>query len=325
MTRPFFTVVIPVYNRAAALAVALRSVLDQTFQDFEIVVVDDGSTDDPGKVVESLREPRILFLRQENAGGATARNTGIDAATGQFIAFLDSDDMFLPHHLQAMHDLLKGTSNTVGYARVLVDRGDGCMILKPNRGIRSDEHMATYLLCDRGFVPTITVVVPGEIAKRVKYKTGYRYGEDTNFAVGLYLAGCKFRMLEAAGALWKDQYDPGRQSAGRKGARLLPWIESLKDSIPPVAYHGCRGWIIAKGLAPTDKWQALKLYLTALGYRCYSPGLSVIIFLQIFLPDSAYRRVADNSIGWLKAGLHPHRAGKEPSAPAPLPSARGIG
>jgi hypothetical protein len=75
--------------------------------------------------------------------------------------------------------------------------------------------------------------------------------------------------------------------------------------------------VIAKGIAPTDKAKALALYLTALRQRCYSPGLAVIIFLQIFLPDRAYRLVADTGIGWLKAGLHPGRRdkGQKPAAP----------
>jgi hypothetical protein len=204
-----------------------------------------------------------------------------------------------------MHDLVDGTTDTVGYARIVVDRGDGRVILKPKRAIRPGEDMATYLLCDRGFVPTIGLVVENQIAKRVKYSVGYRYAEDTNFAINLFLAGCRFVMAEEPGAVWKDVHDPGRSSAGRKGVRLTQWIEELRPRIPDVAYHGCRGWVIAKGLAPTDKWKALKLYLTALCHRCYSPGLAVIVFLQIFLPDNAYRSVADTSIAWLKAGLRP--------------------
>src|ERR1700754_1943139 len=96
---PFFSVIIPAYNRASTLGRAIQSVLDQTCQDFEIVIVDDGSKDDPRTVAESFGDPRIRFIRQENEGGGVARNTAIDNATGRFIAPLDSDDIFLPHHL----------------------------------------------------------------------------------------------------------------------------------------------------------------------------------------------------------------------------------
>ena len=123
--QPFFSVVIPVYNRAHILGRALESVLAQSFGDFEVVVVDDGSTDNPSTVVDSLWDDRIRYLRQDNRGGGAARNLGIDAAHGRFVAFLDSDDEFLPGHLAALKALLDGTDNTAAYARIVVDRGNG--------------------------------------------------------------------------------------------------------------------------------------------------------------------------------------------------------
>jgi glycosyltransferase involved in cell wall biosynthesis len=299
---PLFSVIIPVYNRAHAVGDAIRSVLAQTCQDFEIVVVDDGSSDDPAAAISSIGDPRIHFIRQPNRGGGAARNTGIDNARGRFIAPLDSDDVFLPAHLETMKALLAATANTVGYARMIVDRGHGRTMLKPPRAIGADEHMATYLLCDRGFIPTITVVVPTAMARQVRYHEHLRYAEDTDFAIRLYLAGCKFVMAEEPGAVWKDIPDPNRSSAGRKGARLMGWLEELKDQIPERAYYGARGWVIAKGVASTDKWAALKMYLTALRHGCYSVRLSAIIFLQIFLPDRAYRLLADRAVGAIGSG-----------------------
>ena len=166
---PLFSVVLPVYNRANLLGDALRSVLAQTEQDFEIVVVDDGSTDNPSRVVEAIGDPRIEFVRHENRGGGAARNTGIDKARGRFVAFLDSDDRFLPHHLATMRRLLESAPGAAGYARILVDRGEGRVILKPPRAIREDEDMAIYLLCDRGFVPTSTIVVERSLAQTIRF------------------------------------------------------------------------------------------------------------------------------------------------------------
>ena len=98
--QPHFSVIIPVYNRAHLLGAAIRSVLAQSCQDFEIVVVDDGSKDDPAAVIAAFGDSRIRFIAQDNQGGGAARNTAIDAARGRFIAPLDSDDLFLPHHLR---------------------------------------------------------------------------------------------------------------------------------------------------------------------------------------------------------------------------------
>jgi len=302
---PFFSVVIPVYNRAAALGEALSSVLAQSEQDFEIIVVDDGSTDDPKATVDAIADPRIRFIAQDNRGGGAARNAGIRAARGRFVAFLDSDDVFLPGHLVAMRALLEGTTRTAGYARVVVDRGDGRTMLKPPFALRAGEDMATYLLCDRGFVPTITTVVPADLAKAVLYAEDLREAEDTDFAIRLALRGCAFVMADAPGAIWRDRYDPGRQSAGRSSARMEAWLETMKPSIPRKAWRGGRGWAVAKGVAMRRPLRALAYYLSALIHGCYPPGLAGIVFLQIFLPDRLYRAVADNAIGWLRIGLQP--------------------
>jgi glycosyltransferase involved in cell wall biosynthesis len=305
---PFFSVIIPVYNRAHVLGRALQSVLAQTCPDFEIVVVDDGSSDDPAAVIAGFNDSRIVYIRQKNRGGGAARNAGIDAACGRFIAPLDSDDEFLPHHLERMKALLDGTTDLVGYARVVVDRGNGKTALKPPRAIRPGEHMATYLLCDRGFVPTITMVVPRPMAALVRYSEYLRFAEDTDFALRLYLAGCRFQMLKEAHAIWHDVADPNRTSANRKGARIIGWIERMRHQLPARAYYGCRGWTIAKAIAPTHKGKALALYLTALFQGCYRPRLAAVVFLQIFLPDGIYRRMADTAIGWMKRARHPGAA-----------------
>jgi glycosyltransferase involved in cell wall biosynthesis len=92
------SVIIPTYNRREFLARAIDSVLDQGWRDFELIVVDDGSTDETARSVASYGG-RVRYLYQENRGPAAARNTGVRAAEGEFIAFLDSDDRFAPEKL----------------------------------------------------------------------------------------------------------------------------------------------------------------------------------------------------------------------------------
>jgi glycosyltransferase involved in cell wall biosynthesis len=300
---PFFSVIIPVYNRAEPLRAALESVRAQSCQDFEIVVVDDGSQDDPRRVVESFQDPRIRFVSQPNSGGGKARNTAIDHACGQFIAPLDSDDVFLPHHLASMKVRLENSGNVVGYARVRVDRGGGLTFLKPPRPLGPREDMATYLLCRRGFVPTITLVAPRAAAARIRYDENLCAAEDTDFAIRLFLAGYRFEMLEEAGAVWRDTFDPTRLSAGGNTGQFAHWLEEMRPLIPPRAYYGGRGWAYAKMIARQRPMAALTIYLNAALRGCYRPSLAVIIFLQIFLGRSAYRRLADWAIAKLNAGL----------------------
>ncbi len=113
---PLFSVVIPTFNRANLVRRAIASVLAQTIDDFEIVVVDDGSTDDTGEVVRGLGDPRIRLLPLgRNRGAAAARNAGIAAARGELISLLDSDDEYLPAFLERMRATLAGTDSSIGF------------------------------------------------------------------------------------------------------------------------------------------------------------------------------------------------------------------
>ena len=100
---PRISVVVPAYNAAVYLPHAIDSVLAQTYPDWEIVIVDDGSTDNTCAVVDSYRptlQDKLQYIHQPNRGVSAARNTGIRAARGQFIALLDGDDVWLPHRLE---------------------------------------------------------------------------------------------------------------------------------------------------------------------------------------------------------------------------------
>lgn len=103
------SVVIPSYNRAYCIADSVRSVLAQTHSDLEVIIVDDGSTDDTESVLASLGDERIRYVRQENAGACVARNHGVDLARGDIIAFHDSDDLWLPTKLERQLAALEET------------------------------------------------------------------------------------------------------------------------------------------------------------------------------------------------------------------------
>jgi glycosyltransferase involved in cell wall biosynthesis len=101
------SVIIPAYNQGHYLSEAIQSVLDQTYQDFEIIIVDDGSTDDTSEVAKSFDDPRVRSIYQENSGLSAARNTGIRHSTGAYLTYLDSDDLFLPEKLDLLVAALK--------------------------------------------------------------------------------------------------------------------------------------------------------------------------------------------------------------------------
>lgn len=109
-----FSIIIPLYNKEQSIVSTLQTVLKQTFQDFEIVIVDDGSTDHSVEEVKKVIDPRIRLIHQSNAGVSAARNRGIDEARGEYIAFLDADDEWKPDYLKAQYELtLKYTECSV--------------------------------------------------------------------------------------------------------------------------------------------------------------------------------------------------------------------
>ncbi len=102
---PLVSVIIPTYNRAWALAEAIDSVLAQNYKNFELIVIDDGSTDNTSDLIDGY-SGKLTLIRQENAGVSAARNRGIESSRGDFIAFLDSDDTWLPQKLSRQMDFM---------------------------------------------------------------------------------------------------------------------------------------------------------------------------------------------------------------------------
>jgi O-antigen biosynthesis protein len=131
--RPAVSVVVPTYNRAHVITRTLQTVLAQTFNDVEVLVVDDGSTDDTEQVVRSCTDGRVHYLRQPaNAGVSAARNRGLREARGEFIAFLDSDDEWMPRKLELQVALFRRVPEEVGliYTGVETMRDDGTTTLE---------------------------------------------------------------------------------------------------------------------------------------------------------------------------------------------------
>lgn len=112
---PVVSVIIPTYNRAHSLGKSIKSILTQSYQDFEVIVVDDRSTDNTEQIIKNFNDPRIKYIQhQHNSGAAVARNTGLENSSGRYIAFLDSDDEWLPQKLTKQVELLQQSRPEVG-------------------------------------------------------------------------------------------------------------------------------------------------------------------------------------------------------------------
>ena len=123
---PLFTIIIPTYNRASAVTRAIDSVLQQTFSDFELIIIDDGSTDDTKEKITAIADPRLRYIYQKNQERSAARNHGIRLAKGEYITFLDSDDEALPNWLATFAKIVKTPKigvACVGYTEIRQKNG----------------------------------------------------------------------------------------------------------------------------------------------------------------------------------------------------------
>ena len=159
MTR--VSVVIPTYNRADLIGKTLDSVLAQTYGDLEIIVVDDGSTDDTRAILSQYRDKRLSDICQENQGPGLARNTGIRAAKGEWVAFVDSDDLWVPEKLErqlALLDSLPELMWVYSDACFFDSETGQTLYVHSRRGRQYEGHVAHQLIMGC-FIPSPTPVI----------------------------------------------------------------------------------------------------------------------------------------------------------------------
>ena len=160
MNEPTVSVVIPAYNVADLIGATLDSVLEQTYHDFEIIVVDDGSTDSTREVVATYGEP-VRYVRKVNGGSASARNRGIQEARGTYVAFLDADDLWRPTKLEVqMQEHLADPALAWSYTdSYLVDAESGTIIFRRSHvRDRPEGDVLDALLKGNFIAPSTTVV-----------------------------------------------------------------------------------------------------------------------------------------------------------------------
>jgi len=178
---PLVSVVIPTFQRADVLPRALRSVLDQTMSDLEVVVVDDGSTDETQSLVQAFGDKRIRYFRHKrNRGGNVARNTGIHNASGEFVAFQDSDDEWLPLKLEKQLTAANSLPNRIGIvyckSRRLDETGSKKVFGEPFCGRNLLHH---------NFIDTPTMVVHRECLRNECFDEGLPRRQDWELCLRL--------------------------------------------------------------------------------------------------------------------------------------------
>jgi glycosyltransferase involved in cell wall biosynthesis len=173
---PYFSIVIPTYNRAEMLRKAVSSVLSQTFGDWELVIIDDGSTDHTREVVQGFSDERIVYHYQENRERSAARNKGIELSKGKYICFLDSDDYFLPQRLEFLEREIKSRQEprAMLYTGISFEK-NGEVRQRPELILQHDNKHDFFVQAVIGVPQTC---IRREILEKHQFDPRFRIGED---------------------------------------------------------------------------------------------------------------------------------------------------
>lgn len=302
-----FSVVIPVYNKAEFISDAIESILNQAVKDFEIIVVDDGSSDEIDSVLSKYSD--IKLVRQENSGVSVARNTGINAACGDYICFLDADDKWLPNHLKILDGLInKYPEESYFVTSHITTAPDG-------KEYGSSKHLSGMqedFICENlfkllnersdGIIHTNSICIKKSVIARhnIYFEPGERIGEDTDmwFRVSLY---CPLVISKAETTVYRRE----NSTATKNTTNTLNWIfarridDILKMNISQDVKDECvklidrykmtcsRDYLLSHNrkdalkILKTVKHKTKKFYISQL--FCYMPyKLFEFIFKHIF-------------------------------------------
>ena len=183
---PRFSVIIPVYNKEKYLSKTIESVLQQSFIDFEIIIINDGATDSSEKIIEGFKDPRIQYIKQENQGVSAARNAGIKAANTNYIALLDADDIWKENYLEQINTLIEGYPKQHVFAAVCAIESRGSIYnpsyslakLSPNNSYVVSYFTASYI---NTILTSSSTVLHKSVFQTIGYyNTMLRSGEDTD-------------------------------------------------------------------------------------------------------------------------------------------------
>jgi glycosyltransferase involved in cell wall biosynthesis len=291
---PAVSVVIPSFNRPALTARALRSVQAQSFEDWEAVVVDDGSEVPLAEALAELvgSDARIRVLRHPgNRGGSAARNTGVRAARGAVVSLLDSDDewcadklaleqQWIAHQAPAQPWVLAG--------RVRVKAGDH--VRDSHRAPASPlPDVGVWLFVERGSLQTSALTMPRTLLTACPFDESLPRLQDWDLVLRLAMAGAHFHVLDAVTAIHHADPATDRISHRLDPAYLRRWVEARRAWMSPAAWRGFLAGKVAPELAQTgQRREAAWLLARGLAQGALPPRLALLESARVVLGPVAF-------------------------------------
>jgi glycosyltransferase involved in cell wall biosynthesis len=307
------SVVIPTRGRPELVSRAVRSVLSQTLRELEIVVVIDGGDPATEFALSELSEEdarlRTVVL-DTSVGGPDARNRGVECARGQWIAFLDDDDEWLPGKLRAQYDLLKESKALIliGTCKIIA-RTPGGDYTWPRRLPLAEEPISEYLLARRTFsrgegsIQTSTFFIRSELMRLHPFKSGQLKHQDTEWLLRVgRLPGCEVIFSNEVLAIHNIEEERPSVSSKANWEYSLEWARRDRHLFTPRSLSGFILHQVASEASEQRQWNAfVVLLMEAIRYGSNRPIDFAIFFAMWFLPRRRRRSLRD----WMARGFGP--------------------
>ena len=286
-------VIIPAYNQAQYLTKAIQSVLEQTLPDFELIVVDDGSTDETRQLLDGIRDNRLRVIHQSNAGLPSARNTGLQKSSASLVTFLDSDDYFLPDKLEILSMYLEEHPEiglVAGKAKY-IDHAGNAMVRPESPPVPLSMHalLLENPICVSG------IMLRREWLKRVgAFDETLRACEDWDLWLRLLAAGCPMAWVDHPVVAYRIH--PGQMTG--QAQRMQKAIFTVLDKF--FAEQRLPDEIVAR---KNDAYASAMVHSAAFAYlsgeyEVGSSNLAEAIRLSPAFKDNHYKKLLGLLVGW---------------------------
>lgn len=273
IVRPFFSIIVPTFNRVNVLHQAIDSVVAQTFKDWELLIIDDGSTDNTKEVVENFNDERIKYIYQENQERSAARNNGINNSIGKFICFLDSDDYYLHDYLNIIYESIKKNNfvKAMYFSNMIMETPSG----KFNKCHKDQGKLNNleYLFIE--MIGTPQACICREALEKEKFNTKLSLGEDMDLWARI-VRDFPLVHIEAYSVVATDHNersiysDPQRyvkaKQVGRQVYRMAPENMKIHKKVFRLYISACHQGQAKMNISNSDYLKAFKYILLAIIY-----------------------------------------------------------
>lgn len=233
---PLVSIIVPTFNREKLLLRSIETIYSQSYTRYEIIIIDDASTDKTENTVKKLNDKRIVYRKNEyNVGASESRNMGIYLAIGDYVSFLDSDDEWYDEKLECQINRVRAirAQNWLCYTQVEIVTNNRT-IYQPKRKKRDQEDISDYFFLDKEFIVTSSMLLPRTTILNCMFKPELRMFQDIDLCIRLAASGTQFIFVEKPLAKWNCDYRLDRITIKEHDAlNRLKWFEEMFTLLTP--------------------------------------------------------------------------------------------